>query len=68
MPHLGLFDFVFLRNVMIYFSDATKSQVVARVAATLKPGAYLCVGHSESLGGINQELENVAPSVYRKPL
>ena len=68
LPHVGQFDFVFLRNVMIYFNDETKRQVVGRLISTLKPGAYFCVGHSESLNGISQELEQVAPSVYRKPV
>jgi chemotaxis protein methyltransferase CheR len=68
LPNLGLFDFVFLRNVMIYFNDETKRQVVSRIVATLRPGAYLCVGHSESLNNITQELVVVAPSIYRKPV
>jgi chemotaxis protein methyltransferase CheR len=68
LPNVGRFDFIFLRNVMIYFSDETKRQVVARLVTALKPGAHFCVGHSESLNGINQDLEQVAPSVYRKPL
>jgi len=68
LPQLGLFDCVFLRNVMIYFSDATKAQVVARLVGAIKPGGYLCVGHSESLNGISQALEPIAPSVYRKPV
>jgi chemotaxis protein methyltransferase CheR len=68
LPNVGRFDFIFLRNVMIYFNDETKRQVVARLVTALKPGAHFCVGHSESLNGINQDLEQVAPSVYRKPL
>ena len=68
LPNLGLFDFIFLRNVMIYFNDETKRQVVARLVLALKPGAFFCVGHSESLNGICQELEQVAPSIYRKPV
>jgi chemotaxis protein methyltransferase CheR len=68
LPHVGQFDFIFLRNVMIYFNDETKRQVVARLISALKPGAFFCVGHSESLNGISQELECVAPSVYRKPV
>ena len=67
LPDLGKFDMVFLRNVMIYFNLETKREVVARVLATLKPGGYLCVGHSESLNDIAQALESIAPSIYRKP-
>ena len=67
LPNLGQFDFVFLRNVMIYFSDDTKREVVARVIAKIKPGGYFFVGHSESLNGITDALESVAPSIFRKP-
>ena len=68
LPELGKFDMVFLRNVMIYFNLETKRQVVARVLATIKPGGYFCVGHSESLNDITQAVELVAPSIYRKPV
>lgn len=68
LPDIGKFDFVFLRNVMIYFSDDTKRQVVARVVSTLRPGGCLCVGHSESLTHLSDALEPVAPSMYRKPV
>jgi chemotaxis protein methyltransferase CheR len=66
LPNLGKFDVVFLRNVMIYFSDDTKREVVARVISTLKPGGTFFVGHSESLNGISNAVESVAPSIYRK--
>ena len=36
---LGRFDFVFRRNVMIYFSADTKRQFVTRVATRIKPGS-----------------------------
>ena len=67
LPNLGQFDLVFLRNVMIYFSDETKRGVVARVIATIKPGGHFCVGHSESLNNITTAVEPVAPSIYRRP-
>ncbi|MEI8171644.1 MAG: protein-glutamate O-methyltransferase CheR, partial [Rhodoferax sp.] len=67
LPNLGQFDFVFLRNVMIYFSDDTKREVVARVISTLKPGGHFCVGHSESLNNISQAVNMVSPSIYCKP-
>lgn len=66
LPGVGDFDVVFLRNVMIYFDVATKRRAVRRIAATLRPGGCLMIGHSESLNGISDELELVMPSVYRK--
>ncbi|MDD4944507.1 protein-glutamate O-methyltransferase CheR [Rhodoferax sp.] len=68
LPQLGLFDLVFLRNVMIYFNQDTKRDVVARVISTLKPGGYFCIGHSESLNDISSAVRMVAPSIYQKPL
>lgn len=66
LPKLGMFDVIFLRNVMIYFSEDTKRQVVARVLATLKPGGYFLIGHSETLNGISDAVDALAPSIYRK--
>lgn len=67
MPKLGEFDVIFLRNVMIYFDMETKRQVVSRMLASLKPGGYFIVSHSESLNGVNDTLKVVSPSIYRKP-
>ena len=58
---------IFCRNVMIYFDRKTQQDVVTRMAATLEPGGYLFVGHSESLTGIEHSLEYVRPALYRKP-
>lgn len=66
LPKLGEFDLVFLRNVMIYFDDATKRKVVLRIMGQLKPDGYLLIGHSESLNGIVDELKQLVPSVYQK--
>jgi chemotaxis protein methyltransferase CheR len=52
---------------MIYFQTETKRQVVARLLTKLRPGGFFMVGHSESLNGLTQGLEMVAPSIYRKP-
>ena len=46
---LGTFDFIFCRNVLIYFSDETARRVVDRLAARLVPAGALFVGISESL-------------------
>ncbi len=66
LPDLGRFDFIFLRNVMIYFNDDTKRPVLSRVIATLQPGGLLCVGHSESLNNLTDAVVAVAPALYRK--
>jgi len=66
LPQLGRFDVIFLRNVMIYFDDATKRRVVARLIATLKESGSFLVGHSESIHGMNEALVPVAPAIYRQ--
>ncbi len=66
LPHLGTFDVIFLRNVLIYFNGATKRKVVARVLGALKPGGYLLIGHSESLIEVSEAVELVAPAIYRR--
>lgn len=67
LPKLGSFDVIFLRNVMIYFNLETKRQLVLRLMSHLRPGGYLLIGHSETLNDINDTLQAVAPSIYRKP-
>jgi chemotaxis protein methyltransferase CheR len=66
LPQMGQFDMVFLRNVMIYFSAATKREVVQRIAQTLRPGGLLVIGHSESIKDTGVPLHCVRASVYRK--
>jgi chemotaxis protein methyltransferase CheR len=65
LPKLGVFDVIFLRNVMIYFSAETKRQVVSRILSLLKPGGHFLIGHSESLHGINDAVQALGPSIYR---
>jgi chemotaxis protein methyltransferase CheR len=67
-PKLGEFDVIFLRNVMIYFNQDTKCQVVSRLLSLLRPGGYFLVGHSETLNGITEDLRLVQPAVYQKTL
>ena len=67
LPAIGEFEVIFLRNLMIYFDQATKRQVVARMLPLLKPGGYFIVSHSESLNGVSDALRLVSPSIYRKP-
>jgi chemotaxis protein methyltransferase CheR len=59
-PDLGApFDFVFLRNVLIYFRAASQRRVVEAVARNLAPDGYLFLGHSESLWQLSGRLTPV---------
>lgn len=63
---LGSFDIIFLRNMLIYFDQATKQQILQRIIVQLKPGGLLFVGHSEGLHGMALPVTPYAPAVYRK--
>jgi chemotaxis protein methyltransferase CheR len=60
------FHFVFCRNVMIYFDNPTRRDVVMRFHQFLEPGGYLIIGHSESLNGISHPFRYIRPTIYRK--
>lgn len=64
-PFKGPFDFIFCRNVMIYFDKRTQEELVNRMASFLRAGGYFCVGHSESLTGLAHKLSYVQPAIYR---
>ena len=44
------FDFIFCRNVLIYFDDLSRKAVVDHFYNALNPGGYIFLGHSESVG------------------
>ncbi len=67
MPNVGMFDMIFLRNVMIYFNHETKVKLVDKLLNHLKPGGHLFISHSETLNNITDKVKAVKPSVYRKP-
>jgi chemotaxis protein methyltransferase CheR len=64
LPHS--FDFIFCRNVTIYFSPKTRSEVLARMVNKLKPGGYLFLGHSETALGMSLPLRCIQPTIYQK--
>lgn len=67
LPPVGDFDFVFLRNVMIYFNLETKRQVVERVVKVIKPGGWFLIGHAETLHNVTEAVRSTAPAIYQKP-
>ncbi len=46
-------DFVFCRNVLIYFDDTSRKSVVDQFYSCLSPGGFLYLGHSESVSRIS---------------
>ena len=64
------FDVVFCRNMLIYFDDVSRREAAAAIYSALRPGGYVCLGHSESMSRISSlfELRKFPEGiVYRKP-
>lgn len=65
---LGKFDIIFCRNVLIYFSTESKTDILNRMAEILNPGGLLILGGSESPTGYSSAFEMVrydAGVIYR---
>lgn len=65
-PFKKKFHVIFCRNVMIYFDNNTKRELIRKFYDNMDYGGYLFIGHSESLNGENMGFKYVMPSVYRK--
>jgi chemotaxis protein methyltransferase CheR len=65
-PFRGPFDFIFCRNVMIYFDKPTQQKLVNRFWEVLDAGGHFFTGHSESLTGIRHSFHYIQPTIYRK--
>lgn len=46
---LGRFDIIFCRNVLIYFSEQVKRDILTRMADSLEPGGYLFLSSTEAM-------------------
>ena len=57
---------IFCRNVMIYFNEETKKELVQRFYDALDVGGYLFIGQSESINRSDTKLAYVMPSIYKK--
>jgi chemotaxis protein methyltransferase CheR len=64
------FDIVFCRNVLIYFDDASRRIAAENLYESLRPGGYICLGHSETMSRISplfRAARFVEAIVYQKP-
>ena len=56
-PPTPAFDFIFCRNVAIYFSDSDKNLLFRNLFKVLAPEGALILGSTETLPGFTEELE-----------
>jgi len=68
--YLGRMDLIFCMNVLIYFSEERRRNLVQRFYDTLEPGGYLFLGHSESISKMPVKFQAIVLNdciLYRKP-
>ena len=65
---LGTFDVIFCRNVLIYFDQETKSEVLDRLARVISSDGYLVLGAAETAVGLTNAFAMVAdkPGLYMR--
>lgn len=66
LPFKKPFDCIWCRNVMIYFDNETKHELVNRLYDQTAPGGYLLIGHSESISREKSPWKYICPAVYKK--
>lgn len=60
-------DLIFCRNVMLYFDDPMIEDMAQEFYHCLRPGGFLYIGRTETLGKIEHDFRKVAPSIFQKP-
>ncbi len=60
------FDMIFCRNVMIYFDDTNRHELIGKYTRLLPKGAPLFLGSSESLTTHRDSLKLLGSSIYQK--
>lgn len=66
-PMSGPFDFIFCRNVLIYFNRPEQKRYVDKMIELLRPGGFLYLGHSEHSVSEGYNLKLCGQTVYQKP-
>lgn len=65
-PIKNKFDFIFCRNVLIYFDRDTKEMLAQRYGEFLALGSHLLIGHSESLNQLDTCFDLIGNTIYKK--
>src|SRR4051812_19304663 len=69
MVYMGRFDCIFCMNVLIYFSDELRANLIRRFSEYLESDGYLFLGHAESVAKAKVDLEAILirdSLIYRK--
>ena len=64
------FDVIFCRNLLIYFDDISRKAAAETFYDALRPGGFICLGHSESMSRVSSLFKvRKFPEaiVYQKP-
>ncbi|MGB1092329.1 MAG: CheR family methyltransferase, partial [Oceanobacter sp.] len=64
-------DVIFCRNLLIYFDDVSRKAAAETLFDVMSPGAFICLGHSESMGRISplfRVRKFPGAIVYQKPV
>lgn len=65
LKNTSAFDAVFLRNVLIYFTEEDQENILRHVASMMQPDATLYIGESETLTRLKTRFKMTDPMVYQ---
>ena len=60
------FDFIFCRNVIIYFNKETQRKLFDRLQSVISDHGHIFIGHSESLYNVTSAFESLGNTVYKR--
>jgi len=66
IDNIGMFDVIFLRNILIYFDDIHKKKILDNVLSKLNVGGYIFMGHSEFIDNFTDKVKQIEHSIYQK--
>jgi chemotaxis protein methyltransferase CheR len=62
----GVQDLIFCRNVLIYFDQPTRAQILRHLCQHLRPGGILCLGHADHIMGCELPLKALRANIYQR--
>jgi chemotaxis protein methyltransferase CheR len=65
-PFKKPFHIIFCRNVMIYFDQKTRENLIKKYYDNIEAGGYLFIGHSETIGRTQQYFKYLKPAAYMR--